>query len=70
MLPWSPDTILIAALVVFVAIIAIFVLPILLGVQQLVRLGEMHREHVREEQAHLTSLDSVSSLNDGNGVLG
>ncbi len=56
MLPWSPVTILIAALVVFVAIIAIFVLHILLGVQQLVRLGEMRRDYVREEQAHLASL--------------
>ena len=44
MLPWTADTILIAALVVFVAIIAIFVLHILLGVQQLVRPGEMRRE--------------------------
>ena len=56
MLPWSPDTILITALVVFVAIIAIFVLHILFGVQQLVRLGEMRRDHAREEQAHLISL--------------
>jgi hypothetical protein len=56
MLPWTADTILIAALVVFVAIIAIFVLHILLGVQQLVRLGEMRRDYVGEEQAHLTSL--------------
>src|SRR5215207_8021989 len=56
MLPWSADTILIAALVVFVAIIAILVLHILLGVQQLVRLGEIRRDYVREEQAHLTSL--------------
>jgi hypothetical protein len=50
MLPWSPDTILIAALVVFVAII------ILLGVQRLIRLGEVRREHGREEQAYLASL--------------
>jgi hypothetical protein len=56
MLPWSADTILIAALVVFVAMIAIFVLHILLGVQQLVRLGEIRRDYVREKQAHLTSL--------------
>ena len=56
MLPWSPDTILIAALVVFVAIITIFVFHILLGVQRLIRLGEVRREYGREEQAYLTSL--------------
>jgi DNA repair exonuclease SbcCD ATPase subunit len=56
MLPWSPDTILIAALVVFVAIITIFVFHILLGVQRLIRLGEVRREYEREEQAYLTSL--------------
>ncbi len=56
MLPWSPDTILIAALVVFVAIITIFVLHILLGVQRLIRLAEVRREYGREEQAYLTSL--------------
>ena len=56
MLPWSPDTILIAALVVFVAIITIFVFHILLGVQRLIRLGEVRREHGREEQAYLASL--------------
>ena len=56
MLPWSPDTILIAALVVFVAITTIFVFHILLGVQRLIRLGEVRREYGREEQAYLTSL--------------
>ncbi len=56
MLPWSPDTILIAALTVFVAIITIFALHILLGVQQLIRLGEVRKDYVREEQVHLTSL--------------
>jgi len=56
MLPWSPDTILIAALVVFVAIIAIFVFHILLGVQRLIRLGEVRGEYGREEQAYLASL--------------
>jgi hypothetical protein len=39
---------LIDALVIFVAIIAIFVLHILLGMRQLVRLGEMRRDYVRE----------------------
>ena len=53
---WSPDTILIDALVVYVAIIATFVLHILLAMRQLVRLGEMRRDNVREEQARLTSL--------------
>jgi hypothetical protein len=47
---------LIDALVIFVAIIAIFVLHILLGMRQLVRLGEMRRDYVREGQARLTSL--------------
>jgi hypothetical protein len=56
MLTWSADTILIAALVVFVALIAIFVLHILLGVQQLIRLGEMRRNYVCEEQAPSASL--------------
>ena len=56
MLPWSADTILIAALVVFVAMIAIFVLHILLGMRHLVRLGELRRDYVREGQARLTSL--------------
>ncbi len=63
MQPWSPDTILITALVVFVAVITIFVLHILLGVQQLVRSGEARRDYARDEQAHLTSLqDERSSL--------
>jgi hypothetical protein len=56
MLPWSPDTILLAALVVFVAITTIFVFHILLGVQRLIRIGEVRREYGREEQAYLTSL--------------
>ena len=57
MLPWSADTILLAALVVFVAMIAIFALHILLGVQQLVRLGEWRRDYAGEgEQTHLTSV--------------
>ena len=47
---------LIVALVVFVAIVAIFVLHILLGMRPLVGLGEMRRGYVREGQAHLTSL--------------
>jgi hypothetical protein len=55
-LPWSPDTMLIDALVIFVAIAAIFVLHILLGMRQLVGLGEMLRGYVREGQARLTSL--------------
>lgn len=55
MLPWSPETVLIAALVVFVAMITIFLLHILLGVQQLVRLGEVRKDYGREEQAYLTS---------------
>ena len=55
-LPWSPDTMLIDALVIFVAIIAIFVLHILLGMWHLVRLGELRRDYVREGQARLTSL--------------
>jgi hypothetical protein len=55
-LPWSSDTMLIDALVIFVAIIAIFVLHILLRMRQLVRLGEMRRDYVREGQARLTSL--------------
>jgi small-conductance mechanosensitive channel len=52
MLP-SADTILIAALAIFVATIAIFIFRILLGVQQLVWLGEMRRDYLPEEQAHL-----------------
>lgn len=56
MLPWSADTILLAALVVFVAMIAIFVLHVLLGVQHLVRLGERRGDYASEgEQTHLTS---------------
>jgi hypothetical protein len=56
MLPWSADTILLAALVVFVAMIAIFVLHILLGVQHLVRLGERRGDYASEgKQTHLTS---------------
>jgi hypothetical protein len=56
MLPWSADTILLAALVVFVAMIAIFVLHILLGVQHLVRLGERRGDYASKgEQTHLTS---------------
>src|SRR5215216_5609614 len=56
MLPWSADTILLAALVVFVAMIAIFVLHILLAVQHLVRLGERRGDYASEgEQTHLTS---------------
>ena len=56
MLPWSADTILLAALVVFVAMIAIFVLHILLGVQHLVRLGERRGDYASEgEQTHLAS---------------
>jgi hypothetical protein len=42
--------------VIFVAIIAIFVLHILLRMRQLVRLGEMRRDYVREGQSRLTSL--------------
>jgi hypothetical protein len=53
---WSSDIMLIDALVIFVAIIAIFVLHILLRMRQLVRLGEMRRDYVRERQARLTSL--------------
>lgn len=57
MLPWSADIMLLAALVVFVAMIAIFVLHILLGVQQLVRLGEWRRDYAGEgEQTRLTSV--------------
>lgn len=59
---WSADAILLAALVVFVAMIAIFVLHILLGVQQLVRLGERHRDYAREEgeQAQSASMHGGS----------
>jgi hypothetical protein len=45
-LPWSSDTMLIDALVIFVAIAAIFGLHILLGMRQLVGLGEMRRGYV------------------------
>jgi hypothetical protein len=54
MLP-SADTILIAALVIFVAINTIFVFRILLGVQQLVQLAEMRKDYLPEEQAPLAS---------------
>jgi hypothetical protein len=70
--PGSPDTMLIDALVVFVAIIAIFFLHILLEMRQLVRLGEMRRDYVREEQALLASLHEASTLGNkyhhGNGT--
>ena len=43
---WSSDPMLIDALVLFAAIVAIFILHILLGMRQLVRLGEKRRDYV------------------------